>query len=80
MRFARGSAASEVLVDVKLGIDRGEFVSIIGHSGCGKSTLLNIVGGLVRSTTGEVLLDGQVVDSPGPTAPSCSRTTRCCPG
>jgi nitrate/nitrite transport system ATP-binding protein len=66
MRFTRGSAVSEVLVDVKLGIDRGEFVSIIGHSGCGKSTLLNIVGGLVRSTTGEVLLDGQVVDSPGP--------------
>ncbi|MGO1079803.1 ABC transporter ATP-binding protein [Inquilinus sp. CA228] len=66
MRFTRGSAVSEVLVDVNLGIAQGEFVSIIGHSGCGKSTLLNIVGGLIRSTTGEVLLDGQVVDSPGP--------------
>ena len=65
-RFQRGAATTDVLKDVSLVIDKGEFVSIIGHSGCGKSTLLNIVGGLVRSTTGEVLLDGQVVDSPGP--------------
>ena len=54
------------LSEVSLAIEKGEFVSIIGHSGCGKSTLLNIVAGLSLPTTGAVLLDGQVVDEPGP--------------
>ncbi|TJW31600.1 MAG: ATP-binding cassette domain-containing protein, partial [Mesorhizobium sp.] len=36
--FARGGQVSEVLKDIRLTIDKGEFVSIIGHSGCGKST------------------------------------------
>ena len=66
MRFTRGSAVSEVLATSSWASTAASSSSIIGHSGCGKSTLLNIVGGLVRSTTGEVLLDGQVVDSPGP--------------
>jgi nitrate/nitrite transport system ATP-binding protein len=52
--------------NVSLCIKKGEFVSIIGHSGCGKSTLLNIVAGLMRPSTGAVLLDGAVVDEPGP--------------
>jgi len=47
-------------------VNKGEFVSLIGHSGCGKSTLLNILGGLLQSTTGEVFLEGKVVDEPGP--------------
>ncbi|MFL6833594.1 MAG: ATP-binding cassette domain-containing protein, partial [Xanthobacteraceae bacterium] len=44
--FIRGSAETEVLKDITLGIDKGEFVSMIGHSGCGKTTLLNIIAGL----------------------------------
>jgi nitrate/nitrite transport system ATP-binding protein len=43
MSFRRGQMATEVLRDIDLTIDRGEFVSLIGHSGCGKSTLLNKV-------------------------------------
>ena len=66
MRFRRGQASTEVLRDIDLVIDKGEFVSLIGHSGCGKSTLLNILGGLLQSTTGEVFLEGKVVDTPGP--------------
>jgi len=62
MSFRRGQMATEVLRDVNLRIERGEFVSMIGHSGCGKSTLLNILGGLLKSTSGEVFLEGQVVD------------------
>ena len=64
--FTRGSQQTEVLKDITLSVDRGEYVSIIGHSGCGKSTLLNIVAGLVRSTLGGVLLEEREVNEPGP--------------
>jgi nitrate/nitrite transport system ATP-binding protein len=64
--FARGAQQSEVLHDITLAIEAGEYVSIIGHSGCGKSTLLNIVAGLLRSTTGGVLLENREVNEPGP--------------
>jgi nitrate/nitrite transport system ATP-binding protein len=64
--FTRGSQQTEVLKEISLSIDRGEYVSIIGHSGCGKSTLLNIVAGLVHATTGGVLLEEREVNEPGP--------------
>ena len=64
--FARGKTTSEVLKGITLAIEKGEFVSIIGHSGCGKSTLLNIVAGLVAPTTGGVILEGREVNTPGP--------------
>jgi nitrate/nitrite transport system ATP-binding protein len=64
--FARGSSQTEVLTDITLGIEKGEYVSIIGHSGCGKSTLLNIVAGLTPATTGGVILEDREVNSPGP--------------
>jgi nitrate/nitrite transport system ATP-binding protein len=64
--FNRGNQASEVLKDVSLSIQQGEYVSIIGHSGCGKSTLLNVVAGLVPATTGGVLLENREVNTPGP--------------
>ncbi|MNF38450.1 Bicarbonate transport ATP-binding protein CmpC [compost metagenome] len=54
------------LQNVNLKIDKGEFVSLIGHSGCGKSTVLNIVAGLYQASTGGVILDGKEVNSPGP--------------
>jgi nitrate/nitrite transport system ATP-binding protein len=64
--FARGSRTTAVLVDTTLAIEKGEFVSIIGHSGCGKTTLLNIVAGLLPTTTGGVLLEDREVNEPGP--------------
>lgn len=54
------------LRDVQIDIDKGEFVSIIGHSGCGKSTVLNIVAGLYQATEGGVILEGKEVNEPGP--------------
>ena len=54
------------LKGVDFSIDKGEFVSIIGHSGCGKSTVLNIVAGLYQATSGGVILDGKEVNDPGP--------------
>ncbi|TDR85502.1 ABC transporter ATP-binding protein [Enterovirga rhinocerotis] len=64
--FTRSGKTSEVLQGVSLGIEQGEYISIIGHSGCGKSTLLNIVAGLLKASTGGILLDGKEVNSPGP--------------
>jgi nitrate/nitrite transport system ATP-binding protein len=64
--FTRGSATTEVLAAVSLSIERGEFVSIIGHSGCGKSTLLNLVAGLARVSSGAILLEDREVNEPGP--------------
>lgn len=54
------------LQNVNLKLDKGEFVSLIGHSGCGKSTVLNIVAGLHRATEGGVVLEGREVADPGP--------------
>jgi nitrate/nitrite transport system ATP-binding protein len=64
--FTRSAQSTEVLRDIRLTIDKGEFVSIIGHSGCGKSTLLNLVAGLTRVSSGAVLLENKEVDEPGP--------------
>lgn len=54
------------LQNVNLKIQKGEFVSLIGHSGCGKSTVLNIVAGLYQATQGGVMLNGKEVNEPGP--------------
>ncbi|MFL0810190.1 MAG: nitrate ABC transporter ATP-binding protein [Agarilytica sp.] len=54
------------LNNVDLKINKGEFVSLIGHSGCGKSTVLNIVAGLYQATEGGVILKGKEVSEPGP--------------
>lgn len=52
------------LRDLNLTVDAEEFVSIVGPSGCGKSTLLSLVAGLLRPTTGEVRIDGELVERP----------------
>lgn len=59
------SADMPTLENIDLEIQDGEFVSIVGRSGCGKSTLLNIVAGLDRPTSGEILLNGEAVTGPG---------------
>jgi nitrate/nitrite transport system ATP-binding protein len=51
---------------IKLTIEKGEFISLIGHSGCGKSTVLNIIAGLHQATEGGVILNGKEVSAPGP--------------
>ena len=63
-----GQASSDFVAieDINLDIEHNTFVSIIGPSGCGKSTLLDIIAGLSQATSGEVLINGQVVNKPGP--------------
>jgi NitT/TauT family transport system ATP-binding protein len=55
----------EALRNINADIQEGEFISIVGSSGCGKTTFLRIVGGLEKASSGEVRLDGQVIDRPG---------------
>ncbi len=64
--FSRRGITSEVLKDIELSVDKGEFVAIIGHSGCGKSTMLNLVAGLTTVSSGGVLLEDKEVNQPGP--------------
>ncbi len=54
------------LKNINLEIQKGEFVTLLGHSGCGKSTLLNIIAGLAKPAAGGVLLEGRQVTKPGP--------------
>ncbi|MDY2880783.1 MAG: ABC transporter ATP-binding protein/permease [Candidatus Borkfalkiaceae bacterium] len=49
----------KALSDVSLSFRDSEFVCILGHSGCGKTTLLNVLGGLDRYTSGDILIDGR---------------------
>ena len=55
-----------VLENVNLEVKRGEFVCIVGPSGCGKSTLLNIIGGFLKQTSGDALVEGKPVEGPDP--------------
>ena len=66
MVFDTPAGPFKALDNVDLLIEKGEYVSLIGHSGCGKSTVLNVVAGLLQATTGGVVLDGTEVDEPGP--------------
>jgi len=52
------------LESIDLGVGAGDFVCLLGPSGCGKTTLLNLVAGLDRPTSGQVLIDGQPVQGP----------------
>src|SRR3972149_3696997 len=54
-----GGRGLTALADVALDVAWGQFLSVIGPSGCGKSTLLRAIGGLLRPSRGEVLLDGR---------------------
>jgi NitT/TauT family transport system ATP-binding protein len=55
-----------VVVDVSFRVAEGEALCLVGPSGGGKSTILNLLAGLVKPTSGRVLVDGREVEGPGP--------------
>ena len=66
MVFSTRKGSFHALRDIHLTVDKGEFVTLIGHSGCGKSTLLNLIAGLTRPTAGVLLCDNREITAPGP--------------
>lgn len=59
--FTQDKREQNVLKDISLHVNEGEFVSLIGPSGSGKSTLFHIIGGLIDPSSGEVKLEGKTV-------------------
>ena len=59
--YRNGDQELQVLKDISLEVEEGEFVAIMGPSGSGKSTLMNIIGMLDRPTTGEYHLGSEEV-------------------
>jgi len=57
--YQTGNEKVEALKGINLKFRESEFVSILGQSGCGKTTLLNIIGGLDRYTTGDLIINGK---------------------
>jgi nitrate/nitrite transport system ATP-binding protein len=63
--YGRGAARHEVLRDVNLSVDRGEFVALVGFSGAGKTTLMSLIAGLIAPDSGNILLNGAPITGPG---------------
>ncbi len=53
---------TQALLDLSFHVDRGEIVVIVGPSGCGKSTILSIIAGLIKPSSGEVIINGNKID------------------
>ena len=62
--FSQNGTTLEVLHDVNLTVEEGEFVCLLGPSGCGKSTIVHLIAGLDLPSDGRVLVDGKPVTGP----------------
>lgn len=64
VRFETAEGPVVAVDDVSFDVRPGEFLSVIGPSGCGKSTLFNVIGGLLKHTSGAVNVAGETIDGP----------------
>lgn len=64
--FGFGAKRAEVLHDINLKLNEGEFVAIVGYSGSGKTTLMSLIAGLTHPDEGEVKLRGEIITEPSP--------------
>ena len=60
--FGQGDSRVEVLKCIDLSIEKGEFCVLLGPSGSGKSTLLNIIGGIDRADSGQITIEGELME------------------
>ncbi|WP_236777880.1 ABC transporter ATP-binding protein [Anoxybacter fermentans] len=61
MKYLTREGETEAIRDLNLTIKENEFISIVGPSGCGKSTILSLISGLIKATSGEIYIDGELV-------------------
>lgn len=64
--YGQGEQKTDVLNDINLTVNEGEFIAIVGFSGSGKTTLISTIAGLVTPDAGEILLKGKPITAPGP--------------
>ena len=64
--FPHNGESLDVLHDVSLTVEEGQFVCLLGPSGCGKSTIVHLIAGLETAQAGQVLVDGKPVTGPDP--------------
>lgn len=74
--FTVDSASIAAVEEVTFRIERGEFISVVGHSGSGKTTLLSMLGGILSPSSGRVLFDGADIYSLGEDALSEYRANK----
>lgn len=63
--FKQGPHRVEVLQDIHLSVERGEFIAIVGYSGSGKTTLISMLAGLLLPDSGSIQINGKVITKPG---------------
>lgn len=64
--YGEGASRTDVLDDINLKVDDGEFIAIVGFSGTGKTTLISLLAGLIEPDTGGIIFKGKEIDGPSP--------------
>ncbi|MBO9423617.1 ATP-binding cassette domain-containing protein [Labrenzia sp. R4_1] len=62
--YGEGASRTDVLDDINLKVDDGEFIAIVGFSGTGKTTLISLLAGLIEPDTGGIIFKGKEIDGP----------------
>ncbi|MEP3629157.1 MAG: nitrate ABC transporter ATP-binding protein [Hyphomicrobiales bacterium] len=64
--YGEGAARSDVLTDINLKVEEGEFIAIVGFSGSGKTTLMSLLAGLIEPDAGGIIFKNKEIDGPSP--------------
>jgi len=64
--YGQDETRTQVLSDINLKVEEGEFIAIVGFSGSGKTTLISALAGLIKPDAGGVIFKGKEIDGPGP--------------
>lgn len=64
--YGEGAHRTDVLDEVNLKVEEGEFIAIVGFSGTGKTTLISLLAGLIEPDTGGIIFKGREIDGPSP--------------